>query len=68
MGDFIALFLKSKRNVVALGTLIPLVYQAVTALQSGQPIPEAVVIGIGAIVSTWILGDSVRPTMPKTKE
>jgi hypothetical protein len=68
MGDFVSLFLKSKRNILALGTLIPLVYQAVQAIQAGEPIPEAVLLGIGAIVSTWILGDSVRPTMPKTKE
>ncbi len=66
--DFIALFVKSKRNVVAVVTLVPLIYQAVQALQAGEPIPEVVLLGIGAIVSTWILGDSVRPTMPKTKE
>jgi hypothetical protein len=65
MKDFIAAFLKSKRNILAVGSLIQPVYEAIKALQAGQPIPDATLLFIGGIVSAWILGDSYRATMPK---
>jgi hypothetical protein len=51
-------FAQSKRN-------IGIAWQIYQLVSSGQPIPNELVMSAVAIISAWIVGDSIRPTMPK---
>jgi hypothetical protein len=58
-------FVQSKRNIASVVALLGIAWQIYQLISSGQPIPNELVMSAVAIVSAWIVGDSIRPTMPK---
>ncbi|MFN7611257.1 MAG: hypothetical protein ACK5QX_10045 [bacterium] len=48
--------------------LLPLLYQVYQLIQKGEPIPTELTAAIVAIFSSWQIGESIRPSMPKAAE
>jgi hypothetical protein len=61
-------FAESKRNVASVLALLPLLYQVYQLIQKGEPIPTELTAAIVAIFSSWQIGESIRPSMPKAAE
>jgi hypothetical protein len=62
---WISEFLKSKRNIVLVVTVLTIGYQMYQHVQRGEPIPETLIAALVAAFSSWQISDGIRPTMPK---
>ena len=58
-------FAQSKRNIASVVALLGIAWQVYQLVSSGEAIPNELVMSAVAIISAWIVGDSIRPTMPK---
>ena len=65
MIDFVKRFVASKRNVVFVVTVAPIVWQICLHFKAGEPVPESLIQALVAAVGVWSVSDSIRPTMPK---
>lgn len=66
MSQFFKEFLSSKRNIVFVSGVI--LQLAKSKFGDEFPLTQEQLIVLLSFAAVWITGDSVRPTMPKTKE
>jgi hypothetical protein len=65
MIDFVKRFVASKRNVVFLIAVAPIVWQICLHIKAGEPVPESLIQAFMTACGVWTVSDSIRPTMPK---